>query len=93
MQIRADEVRPESLLSCSLRYFPIKGTLTVANIKEDANVPLQPNFKKTLMHTYLHMGENNYRVYKYLNTLDIMEVVLEMRKWKGLPRPSFCLSS
>ena len=65
MQIRADEVRPESLLSCSLRYFPIKGTLTVANIKEDANVPLQPNFKKTLMHTYstyLHMGENNYRV-------------------------------
>ena len=64
MQIRADEVRPESLLSCSLRYFPIKGTLTVANIKEDANVPLQPNFKKTLMHTYLHMGENNYRVYK-----------------------------
>ena len=59
MQIRADEVRPESLLSCSLRYFPIKGTLTVANIKEDANVPLQPNFKKTLMHTYstyLHMG-------------------------------------
>ena len=64
MQIRADEVRPESLLSCSLRYFPIKGTLTVANIKEDANVPLQPNFQKTLMHTYLHTGENIYRVYK-----------------------------
>ena len=42
MQIRTDEVRPESLLSRGLRHLPIKGTLTMADIKEDANLPLSP---------------------------------------------------